>query len=310
MIGVSKSAIDVFAHVLPPKFYQQLLQLAPELPQKYPFIKMPALSDLTIRQAHFDGRVKQVISNVNLNPEDYTDPTLAAKLCQSGNEELIELVKRYPAMFVGAVAMVPLNNLEATAEILEQVKKEPKLLGIQLFTRALGKSIADPAFYPVFEKVAALAIPIWLHPVFDERKPDNNIVFSWEYELTQAMLQLVQSDIFTKYPQLKIIVHHAGGMVPYFAERIEHILSAEQTKAFKKFYVDTALLGNHKALELAVAYYGSDHVLFGTDAPLGIAPVGPTKEITAALQQANLTSKEREQIMYLNFEKLMAGDAK
>ena len=261
MIGVSKSAIDVFAHVLPPKFYQQLLQLAPELPQKYPFIKMPALSDLTIRQAHFDGRVKQVISNVNLNPEDYTDPTLAAKLCQSGNEELIELVKRYPAMFVGAVAMVPLNNLEATAEILEQVKKEPKLLGIQLFTRALGKSIADPAFYPVFEKVAALAIPIWLHPVFDERKPDNNIVFSWEYELTQAMLQLVQSDIFTKYPQLKIIVHHAGGMVPYFAERIEHILSAEQTKAFKKFYVDTALLGNHKALELAVAYYGSDQVL-------------------------------------------------
>ena len=67
------------------------------------------------------------------------------------------------------------------------------------------------------------------------------------------------------------------------------------------------MLGNHKALELAVAYYGSDHVLFGTDAPLGIAPVGPTKEITAALQQANLTSKEREQIMYLNFEKLMAG---
>ena len=71
---MSKSAIDVFAHVLPPKFYQQLLQLAPELPQKYPFIKMSALSDLTIRQAHFDGRVKQVISNVNLNPEDYMDP--------------------------------------------------------------------------------------------------------------------------------------------------------------------------------------------------------------------------------------------
>ncbi len=162
----------------------------------------------------------------------------------------------------------------------------------------------------MFEKAAALAIPIWLHPVFDERKPDNNIVFSWEYELTQAMLQLVQSGILIKYPQLKIIVHHAGGMVPYFAERIEHILPAEQAKDFKKFYVDTALLGNHKALELAVAYYGSDHVLFGTDAPLGIAPVGPTNEITAALQQANLTSKEREQIMYLNFEKLMAGDAK
>ena len=307
---MSKPAIDVFAHVLPPKFYQQLLQLAPELPQKYPFIKMPALSDLTIRQAHFEGRVKQVISNVNLNPEDYAEPTVAAKLCQSGNAELVEIVERYPEMFVGAVAMVPLNDLEATAAILDQVKKESKFLGIQLFTRALGKSIADPTFAPVFEKAATLEIPIWLHPVFDERKPDNNIVFSWEYELTQAMLQLVQSGIFTRYPQLKIIVHHAGGMVPYFAERIAHILPTEQAKDFKKFYVDTALLGNHKALELAVAYYGSEHVLLGTDAPLGIAPVGPTKEITAALQQADLTSKEREQIMYLNFEKLMAGDVK
>lgn len=134
---MSKPAIDVFAHVLPPKFYQQLLQLAPELPQKYPFIKMPALSDLTIRQAHFEGRVKQVISNVNLNPEDYAEPTVAAKLCQSGNAELVEIVERYPEMFVGAVAMVPLNDLEATAAILEQVKKESKLLGIQLFTLSL-----------------------------------------------------------------------------------------------------------------------------------------------------------------------------
>lgn len=52
----------------------------------------------------------------------------------------------------------------------------------------LSKSIANPEFDPIFKKAAKLNLPLWLHPVFDQRKPDNNLVFSWEYELSQAML--------------------------------------------------------------------------------------------------------------------------
>lgn len=113
--------------------------------------------------------------------------------------------------------MVPINNIAGAVQLIdEQINSNPHLLGIQLFTRALGESIADEAYQPVFEAIHRHNLCIWLHPIFDNRKPDNNIIFSWEYELSQAMMQLVQAKIFDKYPNIKIIVHHAGAMVPFF----------------------------------------------------------------------------------------------
>lgn len=137
--------------------------------------------------------------------------------------------------------MLAMNNIPASLKILENIEKNPYLVGAQIFTRHLEKSIADPEFEPILLKAAELNLPLWLHPVFDNRKPDNNLVFSWEYKLSQAMLQLVQSDIFKKAPDLKILVHHAGAMVPFFSGRIDHILNQEHAEMFKNFYVDTAI---------------------------------------------------------------------
>lgn len=78
------------------------------------------------------------------------------------------------------------------------------------------------------------------------------LVFSWEYELSQAMLQIVQADILGKLPNLKTLVHYAGAMVSFFSGRIERILDD-----FKKFNVDTAILGNSAALNLAIDYFRS-----------------------------------------------------
>ena len=82
------------------------------------------------------------------------------------------------------------------------------------------------------------------------------MIFSWEYELSQAMLQLVQSDIFEEYPNLKILVHHAGAMVPFFSGRINQILDEQHADDFKNFYVDTAILGNPPTLQLTLDYFG------------------------------------------------------
>lgn len=267
--------IDVFAHVLLPNFYKRMLMLDDKLPDKMPFIQNPVLTDVEMRRKQQPVGVRQVISYVNTNPEDYMAGKMAALLVEKANEELLETVTANPDLFAGAVAMLALNNIDKSIEILENfVAANQQVLGIQLFTRHLGQSVADDTFKPIFAKCAELDIPIWLHPVFDERKPDNNIIFSWEYELTQAMLQIVQAKYFQEFPDLKIIVHHAGAMVPYFAGRIERILPADLAQDFKKFYVDTAILGNSKALELCLDYFGVDHVFFGTDAPLGILPAG------------------------------------
>lgn len=226
-------------------------------------------------------------------------------MVELANEELLATVKANTDTFAGGVAMVAMNNIPEAVRVIESfVTSHPEILGIQLFTRHLGKSLADESFKPVFAAAAKADMPIWLHPVFDPRKPDNNIIFSWEYELTQAMLDIVQAGYFQEFPNLNILVHHGGAMVPYFAGRIEHILPEEQASDFKKFYVDTALLGNSKALELCVDYYGVDHVLFGTDAPLGILPAGATEVIRHAIKELPLTDNDKEKIFRGNANRL------
>ena len=74
---------------------------------------------------------------------------------------------------------------------------------------------------------------------------------------------------------------------------------------FKKFYVDTAILGNSKALELAVSYFGIDKVLYGTDAPFGIMPNGATKEIESAIDELPFSKDEKEKIYSKNLNKLL-----
>ena len=302
-------ATDVFAHVLPPRFYERMLRIEPTIPTRYAFFDNPVLTDMSERRRHWDGETRQVISFVNALPEDYVESDEAASLCWEGNEELIAMRRADSDMFEAAVLMIPMNNVgEAVRIVREQVLPNEDVVGVQVFTRALGKSIADDEFRPLFAELAATGVPAWLHPVFDLRKPDNNIVFSWEYELTQAMLQMVQADFFRDMPDLKVICHHAGAMVPFFAGRVDRILPPEQAADFRRFYVDTAILGNPSALRLAVDYYGVDHVLFGTDAPLGIPPAGATKEILAAIDEVGLSDVGQRAVLEGNYHALLKGE--
>ena len=298
--------IDVFAHVLPARFYEKMKVVEPAIPERYAFFNNSVLTDMELRRSHWDGESKQVISHVNALPEDYVGPEEAAELCHMANEELMDMMRANRDMFEAGVLMVPMNNIDEAVRIVrEQVVLDPDAVGVQIFTRALGESIAAPQFRPLFEALAETGVPAWLHPVFDARKPDNNLVFSWEYELSQAMLQMVQAGLYQEFPQLKVIVHHAGGMAPFFAGRIDRIMPADQAQDMRRFYVDTAILGNPRALDLAVDYYGIDHVVFGTDAPLGILPAGATAEIRAAIDDMHVSEADRKAIYEGNYRRLL-----
>ena len=298
--------IDVFAHVLPARFYATMKEVEPAIPERYAFFNNPVLGDMDLRRSLWDGETKQVISHVNALPEDYVGPEEAAALCDEGNAQLLELLRANRDMFEAGVLMVPMNNIDAAVRIVrEQVATDPDVVGVQVFTRALGESIADPQFRPLFAALAEVGAPAWLHPVFDLRKPDNNLVFSWEYELSQAMLQMVQADLFQEFPELKVIVHHAGGMAPFFAGRINRIMTPAQAADMRKFYVDTAILGNPRALDLTADYFGVDHMVFGTDAPFGILPAGGTAEIRAAIDDMHVSDADKQAIYEDNYRRLI-----
>lgn len=305
------TVIDVFAHVLPPKFLAKMNAIHPQILNQFPYMKNALLTDLAQHRASLSADHQQILSLVNLNPEDFVDADQAAALCRFGNAELAELVRANRDVFPAGVAMLPLNNVPAALEIIdEQVAHSDALVGVQLFTQALGRPITDPTYEPIFAKLAEIGVPIWLHPVFDTHKTDNNLTFSWEYELTQAMYGIVAAKYFRKYPRLKVIVHHAGAMVPYFSQRIKYIQSTEDYADFQKFYVDTAILGNPQALDLAASFFGVDHVLFGTDSPFGIPPVGPTAVIEQAVQDMALTPVQKQAILHDNWHRLMGATNK
>jgi len=301
------TVIDVFAHILPPKFLAQMNAVQPNILDNFPYMKNDLLTDVAKHRASLPADHQQILSAVNLNPEDFVDPEQAAALCRSANDELAATVRANRDIFPAGVAMLPMNNVPVALKLInEQVAGSDVLVGVQLFTQALGQPISAPVYEPIFAELAEIGAPIWLHPVFDTHKPDNNLTFSWEYELTQAMYGIVAAKYFRKYPGLKVIVHHAGAMVPYFSQRIKYIQGPADYADFQKFYVDTAILGNPKALELAVDFFGSDHVLFGTDSPFGIPPVGPTAVIEAAVSAMAITDQQRQGILHDNWQTLMA----
>ena len=296
--------IDVFAHVMLPKYYNKMLEINSDIPNIYAFTNIDSLKDMELRRNLWNGKTKQIISYANINAEDFCDLELSARLCREANQELEKCIIDNNDMFPYGIGMIPMNNTHESLKILEEIKKSDKLVGVQLFTRHLGKSIADEKFRTVLKKCEELDLLVLLHPVFDNRKPDNNIVFSWEYELSQAMLQLVQSNLFEGCPNIKMIVHHAGAMVPFFAGRIDNIVKNKKDD-FKKFYVDTAILGNSKALELTINYFGVDKVLYGTDSPFGIMPNGAIKEIEEAIECLPIANEDKEKIYNKNFWNLL-----
>ena len=114
------------------------------------------------------------------------------------------------------------------------------------------------------------------------------------------------------FPNLKFIVHHAGAMVPFFADRLKWYVSASKVfvedkpdiyEHFRNFYVDTALYGNTSALQCSYDYYGADHMLFGTDAPLG-PRWGMIEGTIRSIERMEIPESDKEKIFFENAIKL------
>jgi aminocarboxymuconate-semialdehyde decarboxylase len=136
--------------------------------------------------------------------------------------------------------------------------------------------------------MAVYDLPVWMHPHrLASRYPDYageeaslyrfNDEMGWPFDTTLFMFRLVFSGIFDRHPNLKVIIHHLGAMIPYFRGRIEHLpgdgkLKREPYEYFRMFYADTATQGSVSqgivsVMECGIDFYQPDHIVFGTDMP-------------------------------------------
>jgi aminocarboxymuconate-semialdehyde decarboxylase len=177
---------------------------------------------------------------------------------------------------------LPLNDIDAAIKEADRTITQLHFKGVQIFTSINGEPLDAPKFRPLYKRMAQHDLPIWIHPWGKPKAASGNLLtdpggFGWPFETTIAMGSLTQSGVFEDYPNIKFITHHCGGMVPFLARRIngphvKEITGEQRTRIvanFHKFYADTAVYGNSSALMCGYAYFGADHMVFGTDTPLG-----------------------------------------
>ena len=299
--------IDMAAHILTPNFAKKYAQLVPAIKDRIE-MRTPAVSDLEIRMRLMSRypRVLQVLTMANLPLERYVEKTAdAVVLAKIGNDDLADLVLRYPDKFMGAAAIVPMNDVGEACKEVERAIRECGLQGIQLYTRINGVPVADAKFRPLFKLMDDFGLPIWIHPTLNPQLDPDNDMFTWEFELTSCMHKLVVSGIFKEFPDIKIIVHHAGAMVPFNTGRVHYTLNLYPlpykglSEDFHKFYVDTAIYGNTTGLMDSYAFYGAKKMLYGTDAPLG-PKWGMIEGTIESIERMDIPEEEKRMIFKQN----------
>jgi uncharacterized protein len=330
--------VDAFCHVLPQPYYDRLQEISTEraanLLRRTAPIK--SLYDMDERMRvidEFEDYV-QVISLAAPPIESLGDPALSAELARLGNDSMAELVQEHPDRFVGFVAGLPLNDVDASMEELERAIGDLGALGVQVYNHVNGLPFDDPRFEPLFARMAGLERPIWVHPARNSSWPDYPTeekskfelwwLFGWPYDTSAFMARLVFSGLMSRYPGLKIVTHHAGGMVPFFSGRVgpgmdsfgartpddeselvESGLEGRPLDAFKLFYADTAVFGAPHALRCAYEFFGIDHMLFASDMPFD--PVQGTfiRNTISDVESLGLSDADREQIYEGNARELL-----
>ena len=337
--------IDIFCHIMPPKYLKSLKEkISPEVSKHLPSNYLLGLSDLGIRfrvMDHYPDRI-EILTVANPPIETVLKSEEAIEISKKVNDELAELVAKYPDRFLGAVACLPMNDVDEAIKEAERAIKDLGLKGIQIFTNIMGKTLDSPEFIPLYQKMAEVDYPIWIHPFFENigqvaktekdfsgyrvftGKEDpawamDRAVFSLPGASARAMIRLVYSGVFDRFPNIKFITHHCGAGVPFFANRIEmhYLMFGEKEELelslkkpvheyFKMFYADTALHGNTPALMCGYAYFGIDKLLFGTDMPFGTEMgLWPVRKTIESIDKMEITEKERELIYEENAKRLL-----
>jgi len=334
--------IDIFTHIVPKKYRDKLYEC---VPNKYVFrIIDKLLVDLDERFRIMDrfGDLAHVLTPAGPALEEVVDAKTSIDLAKLHNDELAILVQKYPDRFPGAVAMLPLGDMDESLKELDRAIKELRLRGVLIHTPIycltknkkqpyFMRQMDSPDFMPIYEKMAKFNLPIWIHPltVFHEPYGEHSQrfqyrmwqVFGWPFESTVAMTRLVFSGVLEKFPNLKFIIHHCGAMVPFLEKRIAMMYSFgemseeerhmdELTKKpleyYRMFYVDTAIGGSTPGLECAYKFYGASHMMFGTDAPYD-SQIGfvATRKTIESIERMDIPEVDKKKIFEDNARKLM-----
>ena len=200
------------------------------------------------------------------------------------NDHLAEVMQTHPGKFE-AWATLGWHSTEHTIAEIDRCVKQLGFKGVYLFSNINQKTVDSKEFWPVYRHIESLGVPINMHPTapinmngIDHRPLVPGMAFMFDTAL--ATVRLVMSGIFQEYSDLKLIVPHTGGFIPFIRGRVgrmidewtspEDWVNLDQSSQFyfDKLYVDT-VAHSPAALEYCYKMFGADRLLYGTDHPFG-----------------------------------------
>jgi len=314
--------IDAFSHILPKSFAEDLI-LAHPTDELKEAAELGYIGEMENRVRVLDKFKidKQVLTlarpNIWINMPEET----ALKMARKANDAVAKANKEFPDRFI-SVGTLPMLSEKFMPEF-ERCIDELGLVGIQVFSNMGGRYLDDSEFRWFFSKSNKTRIPVWIHPQVRVDWPEEygiNKVLGWLFDTSVALYRLVFSGIMNEYPELRIVTHHMGGMIPHFSERIKWSYAGHQLfphgkfitlpkdplEYFQRFYGDTVLNGSVHAFECGYKFFGPEHIVFGTDYPWG--PNKGERFIEGALHQirsAQIPQAEKEQILGGNLQELL-----
>jgi aminocarboxymuconate-semialdehyde decarboxylase len=224
-------------------------------------------------------------------------PDMAVRLSRLVNDAFTEVIATKKGRFT-ALATLPLNDPCASVVEFERATRQLGLRGAMLFSNVNGTPLADERFWPLYEAANQQEAVLYIHPtnpVNVQAMQDYWLMplVGFLFDTTLAAANLVFAGIPERFPKIRWVLCHLGGAIPYLVERLDRGFEAfddcrAQIKRppsdyLRNFYYDTVNF-NPRALELAIAFAGVDHILAGSDYPHQIGSIPKMLESINALK--------------------------
>ena len=193
------------------------------------------------------------------------------------NEEIAKAQRTHRGRFFGTAA-VPLQDTEQALTVLDHAVRDLDLRAVNLAPVTADGPIDLARLEPFYACVAELGVPLIIHPtdlVFGEMLADYGFALQRTigrlFDSSVTVLRLIFSGVMDRYPELKVIQTHGGGLLPYQAGRIDKNarqegLAQAPSEYLKRIFVDT-VTPQALTVRTAVEFYGPDNVIYGTDHP-------------------------------------------
>ncbi len=243
----------------------------------------------------------------------WADDDLGLKLCVAFNDAVSAAHRAHPERLIG-FACLPFQNSRLALEELERVSRLSGIRGIYMATAVRDRELSDRSFFPVYERIADLGLPIFLHPMMvnNERLKQYYLInlCGNPFETAIAACHLIFGGVMDAFPKLQVNLPHAGGALPILRGRMDrgfHIRGECKTiprapsEYLKRFTYDT-ISYSEEILEDLIRLVGAERIMMGSDYCFDIAYEEPVKIVT---QMKSLSAEQRTQILWSNAARLL-----